>query len=62
MKKNTDETTKSVPVYSKEQIVESKMFGKYKDFLNGNLETGQDYSISDVEDLIKTHYKKGIGE
>lgn len=48
--------------FSKEQIVSSKKYSPYKDFLNGNLNSGQMYALEDVDALISKNYKKGIGE
>ena len=56
--------TKEAPVlkFSKEQIVASKKYESFKDFLNGNLVTGQMYSLEEVDALIERNYKKGKGE
>lgn len=51
-----------VPKFSKEQIVASKKYSPYKDFLSGNLKDGQMYAQTDVDALISKNYKKGIGE
>lgn len=48
--------------FSKEQIVASKKYESFKDFLKGNLVTGQMYSMNEVDALIEKNYKKGKGE
>lgn len=48
--------------FSKEQIVASKKYESFKDFLKGNLVTGQMYSMNEVDALIEKNYKKGTGE
>ena len=52
----------AVLTFSKEQIVNSKKYECFKDFLNGNLKDGQMYTLEEVDALIKENYKKGIGE
>lgn len=60
----TKKATKEAPVlkFSKEQIVASKKYSPYKDFLKGNLEIDQMYSDAELDALIAKNYKKGIGE
>ena len=48
--------------FSKEQIVASKKYESFKDFLKGNLVTGQMYSMNEVDALSEKNYKKGTGE
>lgn len=43
-------------LYSKEQIVKSKKFAKYQDFLSGNLEEDKTYTIEQVNEMIKSFY------
>lgn len=43
-------------LYNKNQIVNSKKFEKYRDFLAGNLEIIKLYTIEQVEELIKSFY------
>lgn len=43
-------------LYNKNQIVKSKKFAKYQDFLNGNLEEDKTYTIENVEEMIKSFY------
>lgn len=43
-------------LYSKDQIVNSKKFEKYRDFLAGNLEIIKLYTMEQVEELIKSFY------
>lgn len=60
MKKNENDV-KQEPVlkFSKEQIVASKKYEDFKDFLKGNLITGKMYSTKEVDALIEKNYKKG---
>lgn len=46
----------TVSSYSKEQIVHSKKFAKYQDFLAGNLEEDKTYTMEQVEEMIKSFY------
>ena len=48
--------------FSKEQIVASKKYESFKDFLKGNLKTGQMYSEAELNALITKNFKKGTGE
>ena len=50
----------TVSSYSKEQIVNSKKFEKYRDFLAGNLEIIKVYTIEQVEELIKSFYGRSV--
>lgn len=58
-KKNEEKT---VLTFTKEQIVNSKKYEKYKDFLKGNLKDGQMYTLEEVDALIEKYFMKGIGE
>ena len=49
-------------VYTKEQLVKSKKYMRYVDFLNGNLQDGKTYTINQVDKLIFNHYGKGKSE
>lgn len=60
MTKKKDET--SVLTFSKEQIITSKKYRRFKDFLNGNLKDHQMYLEAELNELIVKNYKKGIGE
>lgn len=44
------------PTFTKGQIVSSKKYQDYKDFLSGNLEDGQCYTFEQVDALIKKYY------
>lgn len=44
--------------FSKERLVRSKRFEKYKDYLMGNLEDGQDYSIEEVEKMLSKVFER----
>ena len=46
--------------YTKEKIVGSKKYSKYKDYLMGNLKDGQSYTFDQVDELINK--MKGKGE
>lgn len=56
------EAGESVLAFTKEQIVASKKYAKYKDFLQGNLQTGQTYSFAELDALILKNYGKEKGE
>lgn len=62
MAKKIESKEAPVLMFSKEQIVASKKYESFKDFLNGNLNNGQMYSLEDVDALISKNYKKGKGE
>lgn len=48
-----------VPVFTKEQIVGSKKYNRFQDFLAGNLEDDKMYSKQDIDDLLEK-YMKGM--
>ena len=48
-----------VTKYTKEQLVESKKYMRFVDFLNGNLQDDKMYTIEQVDNLISKHYGKG---
>lgn len=49
--------------FSKEQIIASKKYESFKDFLNGNLKDSQMYSEAELDALLTKHnFKKGTGE
>lgn len=50
----------TVSSYNKNQIVNSKKFEKYRDFLVGNLEISKLYTIEQVEELIKSFYGRSV--
>ncbi len=49
-----------VLTFTKEKIVGSKKYSKYKDYLMGNLIDGQSYTFDQVDELINK--MKGKGE
>lgn len=63
MAKKTTETevvvTEKVnePSFSKKQLVNSLTFGKYRDYLNANLEDGKTYTKTQVVKMIEKTYK-----
>lgn len=48
--------------FTKEQLVASRKYSGFKDFLNGNLKTDQMYSFEEVDALIEKNYGKVKGE
>ena len=46
-------------IFSKEQLVKSKRYMLYADFLNGNLQEGRKYTTEQVDELISKYYGKG---
>lgn len=54
---STDETATEEKRYNKAAIVDSKKFEAYRDFLEGNLKEGELYSLSQIESIIKKHYR-----
>ncbi len=54
MATKTKESTDSV--FSKEQLVNSKKYSKYRDFLEGNLDAKKSYSFKEVDKMIKDFY------
>ena len=60
MAKNNKE--QSVVLFTKEQIVNSKRYMRYVDFLNGNLRDDNMYTLEQVEKLISDYYGKGKSE
>lgn len=51
-----EEKKEAITKFTKEQIVSSKKYQDFKDFLNGNLSDGQCYSFDEVDALIKKYY------
>ncbi len=49
-------------VFTKEQLVKSKKYMPYADFLNGNLQDDKTYTAEQVENLISKSYRKGKSE
>ena len=60
MAANKKETTQSV--FTKEQIVKSKRYMRYADFLVGNLRDDKKYTLEQVDNLISKNYGKGKSE
>ena len=56
------ETTQAVNKFTKEQLVKSKRYMQYVDFLSGNLQADKMYTIEQVDKLISNFYGKGKGE
>lgn len=54
--------TNKVNRFTKEQILKSKTFGDYTDFLSGNLSDDKTYTKEEVTKLIDRNYRKGKGE
>ena len=52
----------AVNVFTKEQLVKSKKYMQYADFLNGNLQNGKKYTFEQVDKLISNYYGKGKSE
>ncbi|SFA87556.1 hypothetical protein SAMN05216249_10455 [Acetitomaculum ruminis DSM 5522] len=57
MDKETKEKKSEPKKYYKAAIVDSKKFEAYRDFLEGNLKEGELYSLSQIESIIKKHYR-----
>lgn len=49
-------------VFTKEQLVKSKKYMQYVDFLSGNLQDDKKYTIEQVDKLISNFYGKGKSE
>ena len=48
--------------FTKEQLVKSNRYMRYVDFLNGNLQDGEMYTLKQVDKMISDFYGKGKGE
>lgn len=48
--------------FTKEQIVKSKKYASYVDFLNGNLQDDKTYTAEQIDKLITEFYGKGKSE
>lgn len=46
-------------LFSKEQIVSSMRYKKYRDFLVGNLDNDKNYSTEEIDNMIDSFYGKG---
>ena len=49
-------------VFTKAQIVNSKRYMKYVDFLNGVLHGSKTYTLEQVDKIISNYYGKGKSE
>lgn len=56
------EVKQAVNKYTKEQLVKSKKYIRYVDFLNGNLQDAKTYTTEQVDKLISDFYGKGKSE
>lgn len=56
------ETTRTVNKFTKEQIVNSKRYMSYVDFLSGNLQDGKTYTTEQVDKMIAKFYGKDKSE
>ena len=54
--------SKEQVVYTKKQLVESKKYMRFVDFLNGNLQDDRMYTFEQVDKLISDFYGKGKSE
>lgn len=59
MAKKKEQTTETVPVFTKEQFLKSKTFSQYKDLLNAVLDDKKTYSKEQVNKIINKFYGKG---
>lgn len=48
--------------FTKEQLVGSKKYMHFVDFLNGNLQDDKTYTVEQVDKLISNYYGKGKSE
>ena len=48
--------------FSKQQILSSKKYAGYVDFLKGNLPEGRTYTIEQIDKIINDNYRKGKSE
>lgn len=53
---------KTKEVFSKEQILRSNRYRRYRDFLSGNLNDENLYTIEQVNQIIGKYYGKGKSE
>lgn len=58
----TVKKTTNAARFTKEQLVHSKRYMRYTDFLQGNLQNGKTYSFEQVDALINKSYGKGKSE
>ena len=62
MATNKKETTQTAALFTKAQIVKSKRYMRYVDFLSGNLRDDKTYTLEQVDNLIEKYYGKGKSE
>lgn len=55
-------TKKETRQFKKKQIVESKKYSEYRDFLEGNLDSNKNYTIEEVDAFISKHMKGKVTE
>lgn len=51
---------KEIERFTKEQIINSKKYNKYRDVLKSILEENKSYSIEDIEQIIKEFLKRKV--
>lgn len=44
--------------FSKDRIVMAKRYSKYRDFLQGNLQDGQEFSFTDVDQILSKFFER----
>lgn len=49
----------SKTTFTKEQIVKSDKYEKYRDYLEGNLDAKKQYTVDDIDSLISKVMKGG---
>ena len=49
-----------IVTFKKEQILKSKKYEEKRDLLNALLETGQEYTLEVVDELIEKFMKEGV--
>lgn len=59
-KKEENKVEKAIDKYTKEQIINSKKYNKYRDVLKSILEENKSYSIEDIEQKIKEFLKRKV--
>lgn len=62
MDKRKKEASQVEHSFTKEQLVKSEKYMQYVDFLSGNLQDGEEYTIKQVDKLISSYYGKGKSE
>lgn len=49
-----------IVTFRKEQLLKSKKYEEKRDLLNALLETGQEYTLETVDELIEKFMKEGV--